>query len=151
MIDLEEELRLRLEQLHTCAPGTIGDMLGLELVDCDPPAGAYMMRCRTQPWMRNIAGTLHGGLCATLVDQAMGCVAYCAKPGEGGTECQLSPAPDPRGGRPDPGAAGVHRPASVAPGGGGFPGGRAGEAVSLRHRGVLLPRYPGINKKEGKP
>ena len=83
MIDLEEELRLRLEQLHTCAPGTIGDMLGLELVDCDPPAGSYMMRCQTQPWMRNIAGTLHGGLCATLVDQAMGCVAYCAKPGEG--------------------------------------------------------------------
>lgn len=83
MVDLEQALRLRLEQLHTCAPGTIGDMLQLELVDCDPQAGVYVMQCRTQPWMRNIAGTLHGGLCATLVDQAMGCVAYCAKPGEG--------------------------------------------------------------------
>ena len=41
------------------------------------------MRCQTQHWMRNIAGTLHGGMCATLVDQAMGCVAFCAKPGEG--------------------------------------------------------------------
>lgn len=83
MVDLEQPLRLRLEQLHTCAPGTIGDMLQLELVECDPPAGEYVMRCQTQPWMRNIAGTLHGGLCATLVDQAMGCVAYCVKPGEG--------------------------------------------------------------------
>ena len=83
MINLEDKLRLRLEQLHTLAPGTIGDMLMLELVDCDPAAGIYTMRCQTQSWMRNIAGTLHGGMCATLVDQAMGCVAFCAKPGEG--------------------------------------------------------------------
>ncbi len=83
MIDLEEKLRVRLEQLHTLAPGSIGDQLMLELVDCDPAAGVYTMRCQTQYWMRNIAGTLHGGLCATLVDQAMGCVAFCAKPGEG--------------------------------------------------------------------
>ena len=83
MVDLEKELRVRLEQLHTLAPGSIGDMLELTLVDCDGTAGIYDMRCKTQKWMRNIAGTLHGGMCATLVDQAMGCVAYCAKPGEG--------------------------------------------------------------------
>jgi len=83
MIDLKEKLRVRLEQLHTLAPGSIGDQLMLELVDCDPVSGVYTMRCQTQPWMRNIAGTLHGGMCATLVDQAMGCVAFCAKPGEG--------------------------------------------------------------------
>lgn len=83
MIDLKEKLCVRLEQLHTLAPGSIGDQLQLELVDCDADAGLYVMRCKTQSWMRNIAGTLHGGMCATLVDQAMGCVAYCAKPGEG--------------------------------------------------------------------
>ena len=33
--------------------------------------------------MRNSAGTLHGGLCATILDQAMGFVAHCLKPGEG--------------------------------------------------------------------
>lgn len=33
--------------------------------------------------MRNIAGTLHGGLCATILDQAMGFVAYCVKQDEG--------------------------------------------------------------------
>ncbi len=81
--NLEEALRLRLVQLHTLAPGSIGDQMNLELVSSEPQAGIYTMRCQTQDWMRNIAGTLHGGMCATLVDQAMGCVAYCAKPGEG--------------------------------------------------------------------
>ncbi len=83
ILDLEEKLRIRLEQLHTLAPDSIGDKLQLELTDCDTATGVYWMRCRTQYWMRNIAGTLHGGMCATLVDQAMGCVAFCAKPGEG--------------------------------------------------------------------
>lgn len=81
--NLEEALLKRLEELHTLAPGSIGDQMQLELIDCDPDAGIYRMRCATQYWMRNIAGTLHGGMCATLADQAMGCVAYCAKPGEG--------------------------------------------------------------------
>ena len=83
MRDLKQELLVRLEQLHTLAPDSIGDMLQLELVDSDGEAGLYVLRSKTQHWMRNIAGTLHGGMCATLVDQAMGCVAYCAKPGEG--------------------------------------------------------------------
>lgn len=83
MIDIKESLVERLEHLHTKAPGSIGDQLDLTLVDCDPQAGVYTMRCRTYDWMRNIAGTLHGGMCATLVDQAMGCVSFCAKPGEG--------------------------------------------------------------------
>ncbi len=81
--NLEPALRVRLEELHTLAPGSIGDQMELRLVDCDPEAGIYRMRCATQHWMRNIAGTLHGGMCATLADQAMGCVAYCAKPGPG--------------------------------------------------------------------
>ncbi len=81
--DLREALLVRLEQLHTLAPGSIGDQLQLELVESDAGRGIYRMRCRTGYWMRNIAGTLHGGMCATIVDQAMGCLAYCAKPGEG--------------------------------------------------------------------
>lgn len=81
--DMEQILRGRLAALHTAAAGTIGDMLDLELLEYDPDRAEFLMRCRTGLWMRNIAGTLHGGMCATLVDQAMGCVAYCAKPGEG--------------------------------------------------------------------
>lgn len=80
---MKEKLCERLKQLHTMAPDSIGDQLQLELVDWDLQDNVFVMRCKTQEWMRNIAGTLHGGMCATLVDQAMGCVAYCAKAGEG--------------------------------------------------------------------
>lgn len=83
MLNVKEKLLVRLEELHTLAPGSIGDQMQLELVSCEPKSGLYVMRCKTAHWMRNIAGTLHGGMCATLVDQAMGCVAFCAKPGEG--------------------------------------------------------------------
>ena len=81
--NFEASLRSRLEQLHTGGAGTIGDMLELELLGCNTLDGEILMTCKTGPWMRNLAGTLHGGMCATVVDQAMGCVAYCAKPGEG--------------------------------------------------------------------
>ena len=83
MLNVKDKLLVRLEQLHTLAPGSIGDQMDLELISCEPESGLYVMRCKTAYWMRNIAGTLHGGMCATLVDQAMGCVAFCAKPGEG--------------------------------------------------------------------
>ena len=81
--DMEQRLLTRLEQLHTLGGGTIGDMLDLRLLEVDSLQGTVLLRCATAPWMRNLAGTLHGGMCATVVDQAMGCVAYCAKPGEG--------------------------------------------------------------------
>jgi len=81
--DMEQRLLTRLEQLHTLGAGTIGDMLQLRLTGCDVEKGEFRMVCATGEWMRNIAGTLHGGMCATVVDQSMGCVAYCAKPGEG--------------------------------------------------------------------
>ena len=81
--NFEISLRSRLEQLHTGGAGTIGDMLDLQLLEVDSLQGTVLLRCATAPWMRNLAGTLHGGMCATVVDQAMGCVAYCAKPGAG--------------------------------------------------------------------
>lgn len=81
--DFEQILRGRLDMLHTAGAGTIGDMLRLRLEVCDADKGELLMRCETKEWMRNLAGTLHGGMCATVVDQAMGCVAYCAKPGQG--------------------------------------------------------------------
>lgn len=81
--NFESILRSRLQQLHDDGAETIGDMLNLQLVMLEPEQGEVLLRCATAPWMRNLAGTLHGGLCATVVDQAMGCVAWCAKPGEG--------------------------------------------------------------------
>lgn len=76
-------LRKRLEELRTAAPDSIGAVMDFELLSCDSEAGEYVFRCKTMPWMRNILGTLHGGLCATALDQAMGFVAHCIKPGEG--------------------------------------------------------------------
>ncbi len=58
-------------------------MLHFELLECDPEAGDYFLSFRTETWMRNPAGTLHGGLGATVLDQAMGLIPYCLKTGAG--------------------------------------------------------------------
>ena len=72
-------LRRRIAQVSEFAPGSIGDMLHFELLECDPEAGDYFLFCRTE----NPAGTLHGGLGATVLDQAMGLIPYCLKTGAG--------------------------------------------------------------------
>lgn len=78
-----ESIRERIQELHVVAPGSIGDQMEYELCSCSGGGREYLFRCRTFAWMRNGPGTLHGGMCATIVDQAMGFVAYCIKPGEG--------------------------------------------------------------------
>ena len=80
---LEESIRRRLSEIHTAAPDSIGAIMDYELLSCDRETGEYVFRCKTMPWMRNIPGTLHGGICATVLDQAMGFVAYCIKLGDG--------------------------------------------------------------------
>ena len=83
MDNMEKIVRDRLASIHALAPGSIGAQMDYELLDCDPEAGEYTLLCRTFDWMRNIPGTLHGGMCATVVDQAMGFIAHCVKRGEG--------------------------------------------------------------------
>lgn len=80
---LEEKLRDRLKEIRERTPDSIGAMMEYELLRCDSDRGEVVFRCKTLPWMRNIPGTLHGGMCATILDQAMGFVAYCSKSGEG--------------------------------------------------------------------
>lgn len=81
--DYEEDLRLRIDQLSEAAPGSIGDILQFRFLHYDAAEDVYTMTCKTELWMRNAAGTLHGGMCATILDQAMGFVSFCRKPGEG--------------------------------------------------------------------
>ena len=81
--NIEAVIRRRIAQISEEVPGSIGDMMQFELLECIPERGDYTMRCKTAPWMRNFAGTLHGGMCATVLDQAMGFISYCLKPGEG--------------------------------------------------------------------
>ena len=78
-----EKLMKRLALLHEVAPGSVGDQLVLEPLEYDDEKKEFLMRCPTTGWMRNAQGTLHGGMCATIADQAMGSVAYCYKRGEG--------------------------------------------------------------------
>ena len=93
MEGLEQKVRDRVEAMHTLAPGSIGDQMHYSLLHCDEGAGECTFLCQTFDWMRNTSGTLHGGLCATVVDQAMGFVAHCVKRGEGAAptvELQMS-------------------------------------------------------------
>ena len=81
--DLAMTVRARIRELHDIAPGSIGDQMHYEVLSSSPDGRTLHMRCRTFDWMRNGPGTLHGGMCATVVDQAMGFAAYCLKPGPG--------------------------------------------------------------------
>ena len=81
MTDLGEKVRRRITEVNAAAPGSIAEMMNFRFESC--ANGDIVLTCQTMPWMRNPAGTLHGGLCATILDQAMGFVSYCLKAGEG--------------------------------------------------------------------
>ena len=68
----------RLEILRTQAPDSIGNLLDLRLIEAGKDA--YTFRGKTEYWMRNVAGTLHGGMGATLADHAMGTIVWCLLP-----------------------------------------------------------------------
>lgn len=72
-----QRIRSRLHWIHREAADTIGGALDLELLEADEEAGEYRLLAHTTSWMRNVIGSLHGGSCAAMVDQAMGCVANC--------------------------------------------------------------------------
>lgn len=76
-----QRLQAAVAGLHVLAPDTIGDRLDFSLAE--QGEDWYTFRCRTESWMANAAGTLHGGIAAAVVDQAMGFVVYAIQPGEG--------------------------------------------------------------------
>lgn len=69
--------------VHRKVPGTIGDLLEFRVLSEDREKAEYVLQCRTKEWMRNVIGTLHGGMGATIIDQAMGFVAYSYMTGPG--------------------------------------------------------------------
>lgn len=83
--DAEALIRRRIAMHAEQAPGSLGDLLHFQLTECNPESGEYLFTCRTESWMRNLSGTLHGGMCAAILDQAMSIVANCLKAGEGST------------------------------------------------------------------
>ena len=80
---MEYGLKKYVEILGSNYTGTIADMLKFEVVSCDEEHDNYTLKCRTEPWMCNHYGTLHGGICATIMDQAMGMISSCLKKGYG--------------------------------------------------------------------
>lgn len=80
---VEYGLKKYVEIMRTNYSGTIAEMLHFEVVSCDDENETYVLRCKTAPWMSNHYGTLHGGICATIMDQAMGMVCSCLKKGYG--------------------------------------------------------------------
>ncbi len=82
--NLEGAIRERMALLAEHAPGSVGDLMAFTLEGCAEDC-TCRFRCRTAPWMRNFAGTLHGGMGAAILDQAMGFVSYCLSPGHAPT------------------------------------------------------------------
>lgn len=80
---VEYGLRRYIDIIRESYAGTIGEMLKFQVVSCDEVNDNYVLTCKTEPWMCNHYGTLHGGLCATILDQAMGMVCCCLKKGFG--------------------------------------------------------------------
>ena len=80
---MEYGLRKYVEVMYGNYKGTIAEMLKFDVVSCDDENETYVFKCRTEPWMANHYGTLHGGICATIMDQAMGMVCSCLKKGYG--------------------------------------------------------------------
>lgn len=83
LINFEEKVRQRIAEVGRIAPGSIGEMMHFQVTGYDPDHNDIWMTCETMLWMCNSAGTLHGGMCATILDQAMGFVSHCLKAGEG--------------------------------------------------------------------
>lgn len=81
--DIGQLVSARIREVNQAFPDSIGALMAFQVLGYDPERKELTMTCQTGEWMRNFAGTLHGGMCATIVDQAMGYVAYCLKPAEG--------------------------------------------------------------------
>lgn len=79
--NFEQILQARIALVSREAPGSIGDLMDYRVLGWDREKQEATMTCKTLPWMRNFAGTLHGGLCATVVDQAMGFVSNALRGG----------------------------------------------------------------------
>ena len=78
--ELESTLNEMIRQIGEMEPTPVGAMFGFKLHSCDAERGEYVFECSSQPWMRNTAGFLHGGMSAAILDQAMSFIARARKP-----------------------------------------------------------------------
>jgi uncharacterized protein (TIGR00369 family) len=69
-----DQLRELLEQRTT----GIANLIDMALETLEP--GRVVFTLETRPAFGNPLGTLHGGICSTLLDSAMGCAVHTALP-----------------------------------------------------------------------
>jgi uncharacterized protein (TIGR00369 family) len=69
-----DQLRALLEQRTT----GIASLINMALETLEP--GRVVFTLETRPDFGNPLGTLHGGICSTLLDSAMGCAVHAALP-----------------------------------------------------------------------
>ncbi len=79
---IERALSSFIDLLHKKAPNSIGDLIHLQVGECDVSSGDYTLYASTEAWMCNPYGTLHGGIISVMVDQAMGTLATCLTEGK---------------------------------------------------------------------
>jgi uncharacterized protein (TIGR00369 family) len=65
---------MRMRATATDLPPYIGSLIGLSFDEVE--YGRVTASLSTRPEMANPLGTLHGGICATLLDAAMGCAVH---------------------------------------------------------------------------
>lgn len=73
-------IQTAMENSITQAPEAFGSRLQMAYLPTED--GTYCFSARMDDWMCNPGGMIHGGVCAGLVDQAMGIVVYCITEGK---------------------------------------------------------------------
>lgn len=76
--DLTQAVQNALERLvSSCAPDQPNLYPCPRLVSCDGPSLTIELEHDTKPWMANPMGIVHGGVLATILDNAMGITCRC--------------------------------------------------------------------------
>lgn len=78
---MERTLRTLDERYNREQSGAVLGMLQRSLCAVDADAGTVTYRFLPQPWMRNPVGVIHGGILATMLDNAMGMTASACSGG----------------------------------------------------------------------
>ena len=78
-LKIENDLREHIAQMGNTP--SFGDRLNIRLRGYCAESDEFVILMRPEGWMCNPAGAIHGGICATMSDQAMGMVAYTAQGG----------------------------------------------------------------------
>lgn len=56
-------------------PGTFLEQMNPQLIELDENLDSLILLFKTEPWMRNPRGMVHGGIIATMADISMGVLA----------------------------------------------------------------------------